>query len=81
MGSTQFGFKEAMGTREALFGLKVLVQDFKDVQKDVFICFIDYEKAFDRVQHGKMTEMLRNLDIDGKDIKCIKNLYWEQKGA
>jgi len=78
MGRSQFGFKSALGTREALFAIQVLVQNCKDVQKDVFIGFIDYEKAFDRVQHNKLIEILRNMDIDDKDIQCIKNLYWHQ---
>jgi len=36
----------------------------------------DYEKAFDRVEHPKLMQLLRNLDIDQKDIRCIENLYW-----
>jgi len=78
MGKTQFGFKSALGTREALFAIQVLVQNCKDVQKDVFLGFIDYEKAFDRVQHNKLIQILENMDIDEKDIQCIKNLYWHQ---
>ncbi|XP_055384420.1 uncharacterized protein LOC129614059 [Condylostylus longicornis] len=78
MGQSQFGFKAGMGTREALFCTKVLVENCKDVQKDVFICFIDYEKAFDRVQHDKLIEILQNMDIDQKEINCIQRLYWKQ---
>jgi len=51
---TQFGFRGGFGTRDALFTLQVLVQRCRDVNKDVFLCFIDYEKAFDRVQHQKI---------------------------
>ncbi|XP_060533802.1 craniofacial development protein 2-like [Cylas formicarius] len=45
----QFGFRSEMGTREALFSLLVLAQKCYDQQRDIFICFIDFEKAFDRV--------------------------------
>ena len=45
----------------------------------IYICFIDYEKAFDRVKHAKIIECMENLDIDGKDISLIRNLYWNQK--
>ena len=45
------------------------------------MCFIDYEKAFDKVQHNKLVQMLRRLDIDQKDIRCIENLYWNQLAA
>lgn len=74
----QFGFRAGMGTREALFRIQVLVQNCLDVKKDVFMCFIDYEKAFDRVRHGKLIEILRKTDVD-EDIRCIENLYWYQR--
>lgn len=78
MGKTQFGFKGGTGTREALFCVQVLVQNCCDVKKDVFLCFLDYEKAFDKVQHHKLMEILSTIDIDEKTIRCIKNLYWYQ---
>ena len=43
------------------------------------LCLIDYEKAFDRVKHVKIIECMDNQDIDGKDIRLIRNLCWNQK--
>lgn len=76
--SSQFGFRQGMGTREAIVATQVLVQNCHDVRKDICLCFIDYEKAFDRVEHPKLMQLLRSLDIDQKDIRCIENLYWYQ---
>ncbi|XP_073823143.1 uncharacterized protein [Musca autumnalis] len=81
MGETQFGFKEGMGTREALVGVQVLIQKCRDVQKDVFMCFVDYEKAFDTVKHDKLMEILTSIGIENNDIRCIKNLYWNQTAS
>ncbi|KAL1446308.1 hypothetical protein WDU94_012325 [Cyamophila willieti] len=75
----QFGFVNAVGTREALFAVQVLVQRCRDVNCDVFCCLIDYQKAFDRVQHEKMVEILKKTGIDERDLKIIINLYWEQR--
>ncbi|KAK3743177.1 hypothetical protein RRG08_064033 [Elysia crispata] len=50
-------------------------------QKDLYICFIDYSKAFDKVKHEKLFEMLNQLDIDGKDLRVLRNLYWDQTAA
>ena len=50
-------------------------------QQDVYICFIDYTKAFDRVRHKQMMECLKELDIDSRDIRLIEKLYWEQEAA
>ena len=38
-------------------------------------------KAFDKVKHEDLFEFLQNLDIDGKDLRLIRNLYWEQSAA
>lgn len=71
---TQFSFRNAIGTKEAIFALNVLLQKC-DQRKDVFVCFIHYEKAFDRVKHEKLMQILRSARIDDKDIRIIKNLY------
>lgn len=75
---TQFGFRDALGTREALFAIQVLFQRCRDVNCDIFACFIDYQKAFDRVQHGKLIKILQQLGLGGKDRRIITNLYWNQ---
>jgi len=64
-----------------LFAVQVLVQRCRDVNCDVYMCFLDYTNAFDRCQHGKMIEMLTDIGLDGKDIRIIANLYWGQKAS
>lgn len=76
--NTQFGFRQGLGTREAIVATQVLVQNCHDQRRDVCLCFVDYEKAFDRVQHHKLMKILKTLGIDGKDVRCIENLYWNQ---
>ncbi|CAH2267750.1 jg15167 [Pararge aegeria aegeria] len=75
---TQFGFRNGLGTRDALFGYQVLVQRFWDMNRNLFVCFIDYEKAFDRVRHVKLMQVLQKIGLDFKDCRFIKNLYWNQ---
>ena len=78
-GNSQFGFKNWFGTREAIFSIQTLVQSCQDQKKDVFMCFIDYEKAFDNVKHDLLILYLKDLDLDSKDIRLISNMYWHQK--
>ena len=47
----------------------------------MYICFIDYTKAFDRVKHFKMIERLSEIGIDDKDLQIISKLYWEQSAS
>ena len=42
----QSGFRPGKGTREGIFNLRIIIQQYLEVQKSVFICYINYEKAF-----------------------------------
>ena len=59
--------------------MRLICERYGEVDKDIYACFIDYEKAFDRVNHESMIKCLRDIGVDGKDIKLITNLYWTQK--
>ena len=50
----QYGFMSDKGIRNATFILRMLSKRAIEMQKDLFVCFIDYEKAFDNVTHIQM---------------------------
>ena len=77
----QNAYMEGKGTRNAIFVLRMLAERSLEVQKDLYLCFIDYSKAFDKVRHEELFRMLEALDIDGKDLQLLRNLYWEQTAA
>ena len=49
--------------------------------KDVFVAFVDYEKAFDRVHWPKLMEVLAKIGVDYRDRKMIWNLYMNQTAS
>ena len=77
----QSGFRQGKGTREGLLNLRLICERHLEVQKYVYICFLDYEKAFDRVRHEPLMQCLSEIGVDGKDIKIIRNLYWDQTAS
>ena len=77
----QCGFMEGKGTANAIYILRQIIERTLEVNKDPYVCFIDYTKAFDRVRHEAIITILQQLNIDGKDRRIIKNIYWEQKAA
>lgn len=77
----QYGFMKGKGTANAIFTIRNLCERSIEVQHDVYLCFIDYSKAFDKVQHEKLFKILDQMDIDGKTVRWIRNLYWEQTAA
>ena len=81
VGRLQSGFRPGTGTREGIFNLRTICERATDEQKDVYICFIDYTKAFDRVKHFKMMESLSEIGIDDKDLQIISKLYREQSAS
>ena len=77
----QYGFTPDKGTCNAIFLVRMLTERAIEMQHDVYVCFIDYSKAFDTVQHVPLFEILSSLDVDGKDIEVVKCLYWSQQAA
>ena len=59
--------------------MRTIIERYVKRGKNIYLCFIDYEKAFDRVKHEKIIECTENLNIYGKDISLMRNLYWNQK--
>ena len=47
--------------------------------KTLYICVIDYTKAFDRVKHELLFEILSKAGVPDKEINIIKHIYLQQK--
>ena len=77
----QFGFISGSGTRDGIFTLQTICERAFEMQRERYLCFIDYEKAFDKVQHEKMIKMLDNQNIGKENIRIIRKLYWTQEAA
>ncbi|GFR94219.1 RNA-directed DNA polymerase from mobile element jockey-like [Elysia marginata] len=74
---SQFGYVPGKGTRNAIFTLSMLMERAVEVQHDIYLCFIDYSKAFDMVKHSALFGILDQLNINGKDLTILRNLYWD----
>ena len=40
-----------------------IIKEVRDLQKNIHFCFIDYTKAFDRVDHNKLWKILKEMGI------------------
>ena len=49
------------------------------MQTDIYLCFVDYTKAFNRVVHNELMHFLDDLELDDKDLRLIQNLYYQQE--
>ena len=67
----QYGFMPDKGTGNAIFVLRMLVERPIEKQKYVYVCFIDYSKAFDRVKHKLLVDLLQSLDFDQAELRVL----------
>ena len=47
----QAGFRKGIGTRNQIANIRWIIKKAREFQKNIYLCFIDYAKAFDCVDH------------------------------
>src|SRR6218665_3341973 len=83
LGKNQFRFRKGRGTGEAIGIMRI--SECYDCERslehdnELFICFVDFEKAFDRVKWTKLWHIPQKIGIDWRDRRLISNLYLQQK--
>ena len=56
-----------------------IIEKAKEFQKNIYLCFINYAKAFDCVDHGKQWKALRETGTPDH-LTCLpRNLYTGQE--
>ena len=50
-----------------------------EFQKNIYVCFIDYAKAFDCVDHNKLWKILKEMGIPDHLTCLLRNLYADQE--
>ena len=79
LGADQYGFRKGRGTRDAVATLRIIAERSIQHDQDIYICFVDYEKAFDRVDWKKLIRILRRMGVDWRERRLIGNLYMGQR--
>ena len=49
----QVGFRKGRETRDQIANILWNIEKARELQKNIYFCFIDYAKAFDCVDHNK----------------------------
>jgi hypothetical protein len=71
----QFGFMAGKGTTDAIFIVRQLQEKFLAKRKELWMAFVDLEKAFDRVPREVVWWALRTLGVDEWLVAVIKAMY------
>ena len=54
LSDVQAGFRKGRGAKDQVANIRWIIEKAKEVQKNIYFCFIDYTKAFDCVDHNKL---------------------------
>ena len=54
----QTEFRKGRGTRDQTDNICWITENSREFQENIFFCFIDYDKAFDGVDHNKLWKIL-----------------------
>ena len=75
----QAGFRKGRGTRDQIANTHWIIEKARSFQKNIYFCFIDYTKAFDRVDHNKLWKILKEMRIADYLTCLLRNLYAGQE--
>ena len=48
------GFRKGRGTRDQIANICWIMEKARELQKSIYFCFVDYDKAFDCMDHNKL---------------------------
>ena len=55
------GFRKGRGARDKIANIHLIIEKAREFQKNIYLCFIDYTKAFDYVDHNKLWKTLKEV--------------------
>ena len=59
--------------------IRIIAERTLEIDEELCICFIDWQKAFDCVKWTKLRQILKITGIDWGGRKLISNLYMDQR--
>ena len=61
--AVQAGFRKGRGVSDQIANICWIIEKARKFQKNIYLCLIDYTKAFDYVDHDKLWKALREMGI------------------
>ena len=77
----QAGSSKGRGTRDQIANICWIIEKAKEIQKNIYFCFIDYANAFDYVITTNCGKILKEMGIADHFTCLLRNLYAGQKAT
>ena len=77
----QAEFRKGRGTRDLITNILWIIKNARELQKNIYPCFIEYTKAFDCVDYNKLWKILKEMGIADHLTCLLRNLYADQEST
>ena len=74
-------FRKGRGTRDQIANIHWIIEKAREFQKNIYFRFINYDKAFDYVDHNKLWKILKEMGIPDHLTCLLRNLYVGQEAT
>jgi len=71
----QAGFQQGMVIRDQIMSLRILMHKALEHQQPLYMCFVDFKKAFDSVSHDKLWVTMMDMGYPLQLIDLLAKLY------
>ena len=69
----QAGFRKGRRTRDQIANIRWITEKAREFQKSIYLCFTDYAKAFDCVNHNRVQKIFsRDVNTKAPDLPLEK---------
>ena len=70
----QYGFMPGKGTTDAMFALRMLMEKYREGQRELHCLLVDLEKAYDRVPREELWYCMRKSGIVEKYVQIVQDI-------
>ena len=78
----QIGFRKGYQTSDHIFTFRAIIENnFRNNKGPLYVCFVDFKKAFDSVDHKLLLQQLVTYGIKGNFLKIVTSLYDKVKSC
>ena len=74
LSDVQVELRKGRGTRDQIASIHWIMEKAREFQENIYLCFIDYAKAFDCVGHHKLWKILKEMGIPDHLTCLLRNL-------
>ncbi|KAK7101726.1 hypothetical protein V1264_020063 [Littorina saxatilis] len=71
----QAGFRKNRGCMDQIFALRNIIEQCTEWQRQLYINFVDFQKAFDSVHRDSLWKILRHYGIPQKMVQLVRSFY------